>query len=133
MLERIQDVLRNRKDGDKGFSLVELAVVIVIIGILVAIAIPVFANIQDSAKKSAAQAAAANAASEVAAAWAAEPDADADDVLPASSGGYTIAWVGTPTGVGDFCVSAANDAYKANKGTSDAATCNTEVAKVTTP
>lgn len=66
MLERIQEVLRNRKDGDKGFSLVELAVVIVIIGILVAIAVPIFANMQTSANDAAAKAAAANASAKVA-------------------------------------------------------------------
>lgn len=73
MLERIQAVLRNRKDGDKGFSLVELAVVIVIIGILVAIAVPIFANMQTSANDASAKAAAANASAKVASTVAATP------------------------------------------------------------
>jgi prepilin-type N-terminal cleavage/methylation domain-containing protein len=68
MLERMKNVLKNRKaEGDKGFSLVELAVVIVIIGILVAIAIPVFIGMQSSAEDAADNANAANGASVVAA------------------------------------------------------------------
>lgn len=66
MLERIQNVLKNRKQDDKGFSLVELAVVIVVIGILVAIAVPVFLGIQDGARNAQVEAAAANGSAIVA-------------------------------------------------------------------
>ncbi len=66
MLERMKDVLRNRKEGDKGFSLVELAVVIVILGILVAIAVPIFASLQGKAEENSVKTAAANAATVVA-------------------------------------------------------------------
>ncbi len=75
MMARLQKSIQE-KDNDKGFTLVELLVVIIIIGILSAIAVPVYLNQQAKAKDSAAKADLGNLKVAVASYLVDHPDAD---------------------------------------------------------
>lgn len=100
---------REEEGREGGFSLIELIVVIVILGILVAIAIPVFLGLQAQASQSALDSITGNAASQVASDVA---QGDTVAVAAAALTNFTsepnapagLAFTVTGTGVDDFCV-----------------------------
>lgn len=120
MTTYIAALRRRKENGDAGFSLIELIVVVVILGVLAAIAVPVFLGLQGQAEDSAANSAIANGASQVASdlaqgkAFGTSTDAAAADTAYGNlvdlmaDAGFTVTLTGA--GLEDFCVTPGSDA-----------------------
>jgi MSHA pilin protein MshA len=101
-------MLKMKLKNQKGFTLIEIIAVLVILGILAAVAVPKFMGLQDDAKNSAGKGALAAAAGNVQTAYAkllvAGTAGTTNSTLLTELGSSTVAY----TNLGDFIVSYAN-------------------------
>lgn len=114
-----------RMNGEKGFTLVELLIVVLIIGVLAAIAIPIYINVTGSAKDNSAASSVTEAKTQILAYYTNEGAAP-DDLAEAGVSFNTelpLEYTFSETGGFTFCVSGAytdGTVYKATEASATA-------------